>query len=81
VARLGNGVDSVVALCNALGIDATLKPIQKVVIEAEVGSVTRVYIRGLVRQEELTQVAGLLKTLAVDDVRVTDRADVIVEVR
>lgn len=62
-------------LADALGITGH---VSKIVIEATLDEVVKVYVRGLLPSDKEDALAGALKLIAVEQVDVSDQADVIV---
>jgi hypothetical protein len=65
------------ALCRALGIDPDTVPVQKIVIECGVDDVVRVYVKALGSVEMIRRSLPHLRTLVVEEVKVTDDATVV----
>lgn len=65
-------------LCDALGLPKEL-PVVKLVIEAQVGEVVKVYVKTLLDSNvaDLPAVLGAVEVLAVKDVEVGDDCEVI----
>ncbi len=71
------GIHALLSLCEALGIDPK-QGITKIVIEVPIDGVAQIYVRSCLNGAVLPQVADWCRLIRVEDVQVTDRAEVVV---